>query len=38
MLNKIARILVIVVAWLMGLSLVYLFIIKLKFLRAIFHS
>lgn len=37
MLTKIARILVIVLVWLMALSMVYLFILKLKILSTIFH-
>ena len=35
--SKIARVLVIVVAWLIALSLVYLCILKVQLLRNIFH-
>jgi hypothetical protein len=38
MFARIARILVIVLVWLIALSMVYLFILKLKILSLIFHS
>jgi hypothetical protein len=37
MFSKITRVIVIIVAWLIALSLVYLFILKLQLLRNIFQ-
>lgn len=34
---KITRMIVIAMAWLMALSLVYLFILKLRLLKSLFH-